>query len=71
MAALCSFTTLAFSSCNRVYEEGEQEVSTATIVNRAAPIYMATSVRVNPPSKFGVGSGSSGKLREAIARAGF
>lgn len=49
MAALCSFTTLAFSSCNRVYEEGEQEVPTATIVHRAAPIYMATSVRVNPP----------------------
>ena len=49
MAALCSFTTLAFSSCNRVYEEGEQDVSTATIVHRAAPIYMATSVRVNPP----------------------
>ena len=49
MAALCSFTTLAFSSCNRVYEEGEQDVSTATIVHRAAHIYMATSVRVNPP----------------------
>lgn len=49
MVALCSFTTLAFSSCNHVYEEGEQEVPTATIVNRATPIYMATSVRVNPP----------------------
>ena len=49
MVALCSFATLAFSSCNRVYEEGEQDVPTATIVNRAAPIYMATSVRVNPP----------------------
>ena len=49
MAALCSFTTLAFSSCNHVYEEGEQEVPTAAVVNRAAPIYMATSVRVNPP----------------------
>lgn len=49
VTALCAFTTLAFSSCNRVYEEGEQDVSTATIVHRAAPIYMATSVRVNPP----------------------
>lgn len=49
MVALCSFTTLAFSSCNRVYEEGEQAIPTASIVNRAAPIYMATSVQVNPP----------------------
>ncbi len=49
VTALCAFTTLAFSSCNRVYEEGEQAVPTASIVNRAAPIYMATSVQVNPP----------------------
>lgn len=48
VTALCAFTTLAFSSCNRVYEEGEQAIPTASIVNRAAPIYMATSVRVNP-----------------------
>ena len=48
VTALCTFTTLAFSSCNRVYEEGEQAIPTASIVNRAAPIYMATSVRVNP-----------------------
>ena len=49
VTALCTFTTLAFSSCNRVYEEGEQAIPTASIVNRAAPIYMATSVQVNPP----------------------
>lgn len=49
VTALCAFTTLAFSSCNRVYEEGEQAIPTASIVNRAAPIYMATSVQVNPP----------------------
>lgn len=49
VTALCVFTTLAFSSCNRVYEEGEQAIPTASIVNRAAPIYMATSVQVNPP----------------------
>ena len=48
VTALCAFTTLAFSSCNRVYEEGEQAIPTASIVNRAAPIYMAASVRVNP-----------------------
>lgn len=46
MTALCSFTTLAFSSCNRVYEEGEQEVPTASIAHREAPIYMAASVAV-------------------------
>lgn len=49
VTALCAFTTLAFSSCNRVYEEGEQAIPTASIVNRSAPIYMATSVQVNPP----------------------
>ena len=49
VTALCTFTTLAFSSCNRVYEEGEQAIPTASIVNRSAPIYMATSVQVNPP----------------------
>lgn len=49
VTALCAFTTLAFSSCNRVYEEGEQAIPTASIVNRATPIYMATSVQVNPP----------------------
>lgn len=48
VTALCAFTILAFSSCNRVYEEGEQAIPTASIVNRATPIYMATSVRVNP-----------------------
>lgn len=46
MTALCSFTTLAFSSCNRVYEEGEQEVPTASIAHREEPIYMAASVAV-------------------------
>ena len=46
MTALCSFTTLAFSSCNRVYEEGGQEVPTASIAHREAPIYMAASVAV-------------------------
>jgi len=46
ISVIGSFTTLAFSSCNRVYEEGEQEVPAASIVHKAAPVYMAASVAV-------------------------